>query len=36
MMQIKTFTYCLDLALSNKYLKVKIFNEKVEILLDFY
>ena len=39
----RIFTYILNLALSNKYLKVivqclkpKILNEKVEVLFDFF
>ena len=43
MKQIKIFTYSPDLALSKKYLKAiiqslepKIFNEKVEVLFDFF
>ena len=43
MKQIKIFTFTMDFALSNKYLEVimhclkpKIFNEKVEVLFDFY
>ena len=43
MKPIKIFTYCRDLALSNKYLEAiiqslefKILNEKVEVLFDFF
>ena len=43
MRQTKIFSYSPDLALSNKYLEVilecqepKIFNEKVEVLFDFF
>ena len=43
MKQIKILTYILDFALSNKYLKViihclepMIFNEKAEVLFDFF
>ena len=43
MKQIKIFTYTPDLVLSKKYLKAiiqslepKIFNEKVEVLFDFF
>ena len=43
MTQIKILTYILDLALLNEYLEViatifepKIFNEKVDVLFDFF
>ena len=43
MTQMKALTYTLDLDISNGYLEViiqslehKIFNEKVEILFDFF
>ena len=43
MTQIKILTYSLDLALSNEYLEVittifepKIFNDKVDVLFDFF